>query len=375
MTDHHFVLNWLQKNNILVSKNRLISELALSDRPTIDEVDVRILQTLLKNVRTSFSEIAKDCGMSSNAIRIRFNRLEQNGIITGSLMQVNPKRLGYDCIALLMIKAEANMENEVYGFVRKIPGVVACFQPIGRYNIHCFVALKNVDELAHTIERVSSHPNVMVIKEGIWVDVVKMDHPENLAIKPSDELLHPSELLAENNKPKPAITPSQLDEVEETDLEESYELDKTDLLIVKILSKKASMSFRKIAKKLGISTQSVIKRYNRMRKSVLPFSSITVDLRKLGYIGLAVFLVNTSHKHTTSKVFDEIVQIPNVIVAHKCVGAIDINLVAPFLNFKQVLEVKQKICNTPGVKELEIFLEEPFPSWPLNLFAPLLPKS
>jgi Lrp/AsnC family transcriptional regulator for asnA, asnC and gidA len=349
------------------------SELALSDRPTIDEVDVQILRALLKNVRTSFSEIAKDCGMSSNAIRIRFKRLEKSGVINGSIMQVNPKKLGYGCIALLMIKAEANMENEVYDFVRKMPHVVSCFKPIGRYNIQCLVALKNVDELTHTIERVSSHPNVLVVKEAIWVDVVKMDHPENLAIRTSDELSHPSELLSENNNPKPAITPSQLDEeVEENDLEESCELDKTDLLIIKALSKNASMSFRKIAEKLGISPQSVIKRYNRMRKTVLSFSSITVDLRKLGYIGLAIFLVKASHKHTPSKVFDEIVRIPNVIVAHKCVGAIDINLVAPFSNFKQVLEVKQKICNTPGVSEIEIFLDELFPSWPINLFAQLV---
>lgn len=341
----------------------------------IDEVDVRILKTLLRNVRTSFSEIAKDCGMSSNAIRIRFERLKKNGVITGSRMQVNPKTLGYNCVALLKIKAAANEQTEVYDFVHKIPNVIACFQPIGRYNIHCFVASKNIDELAHTVEQVSSHPNVFDVKECIWVDVIKMDHPENLAIIPSNQLDNTHKLLSENEKHKATTAPSHLEkEGKENGLEESYELGKTDLLIAKVLSDNASISFRKIAKKLGISTQYAIKRYKRMRKTVLPFSSITVNLKKLGYIGVALFSVKTSHKHTTSKVFNEILRIPNVTVAIKCVGAIDMHLAVPFSNIKQLTEVKQRICNTPGVKEIELFIEEPFPSWPLNLFAQLLPN-
>jgi Lrp/AsnC family transcriptional regulator, regulator for asnA, asnC and gidA len=351
------------------------SELDLSDRPAIDEVDVRILKSLLKNARTSFSQIAKDCGMSSNAIRIRFKRLEKNGIINGSITQLNPKKLGYDCVALLMIKAEANEENNVYNFVCKIPDVVSCFKPIGRYNVQCLVALKNVDELAHTVEKVSSHPNVMVVKEGIWVDVVKMDHPENLTIRPSDNLTHTGELLSENKNLESTITTSHLDgAVEENELEESIELDRTDLLIIKAVSENASMSFRKIAKDVGVSTQVVIKRYKRMRKTVLPFSAITVDIEKLGYIGMALITIKTSHKHTTSTVFDEIVRIPNVIVAHKCVGAIDMYLVAPFSNFKQLLEVKNRICNTSGVKEIDVFIDQLFPSWPINPFAKLIPN-
>jgi len=106
----------------------------------IDEVDARILKTLLKDVRTSFSEIAKDCGMSSNAIRIRFERLKKSGVITGSITQVNAKKFGYDCVAFLLIKAEANNENEVYDFVQKLP-TLGCFKPLGRYNIQTMLVL------------------------------------------------------------------------------------------------------------------------------------------------------------------------------------------------------------------------------------------
>jgi DNA-binding Lrp family transcriptional regulator len=334
----------------------------------IDEVDVKILKTLLKNVRTSFSDIAKDCGMSSNAIRIRFERLKKNGVITGSITQVDPKKFGYGCVAFLMIKAEANAETKVRDFVRKIPNI-GCFKPIGRYNIQCLVALKTVNELANTIEQINSHPNVLEVKEAILVDAVMMDHPENLTIEPLDESPRTKDNLSEKKKEAKPTTSHSLDgKVGKNNLE-ADKLDDIDMGIIEILSENASMSFRKIAKKVGVSTQSVIKRYKQMEKSVLTFSSITVNLKKLGYKGIALLLVKTAHTHKTSQVFDDIVQIPNVIVAHKCVGAVDMYLVAPFSDVEQLLEVKQRICNTPGVKEIELFIDEPFTSWPLNLFA------
>ena len=347
----------------------------MSARPKIDEVDVRILKTLLNDVRTSFAEIAKDCGMSTNAIRIRFKRLKKDGVIKGSIMQVNPKSLGYDCIALLNIQADANEETSVYDFIDKIPGIIQSFQPIGKYNILSFAALKSVDELAHTVEQINSHPCVIEVQECIWVDVVRMDHPENLVIEPFDAFLHTTELLSKDENPKPTITPPHVEEVvEENHLDESYELDKVDQSIISILSENARMSFRKIAKQLDISTQSVIKRYKRMRKEVLSHSSVTLDLRKIGYEGTAVFYIKTSHQHTISKVFDEILRVPNVIVAYKCLGMIDIVVAAPFKNFKQLLKVKQGISKIPGVKQIEVFIDKPFSSWPLNLFAHLLPN-
>lgn len=96
----------------------------MSVRPKIDEIDVRILRILLKDPRTRFAEIARDCKMTTNAIRMRFKRLKETGVIKGAIMQVNPKSLGYNCIAFLGIQADANNETSVYDFLEKIPSIV-----------------------------------------------------------------------------------------------------------------------------------------------------------------------------------------------------------------------------------------------------------
>ncbi|MBN2236284.1 MAG: Lrp/AsnC family transcriptional regulator [Bacteroidales bacterium] len=345
----------------------------MSVRPKIDEIDVRILRILLNDPRTSFAEIAKYCGMSANTIRMRHKRLKETGVITGAIMQVTPKSLGYNCIALLSIQANANEETSVYEFVKNIPNIINTFQPIGKYNIHGLAALKSVDELARTVDQIKSNPYVIDVKEHIWVDVVRMDHPENLVIEPFEGLLNTTALLPKGENPKPTIIPAHVAKVaEEKRLEESYEFDKIDWSIMTILSKNANMSFRKIAKKVAVSTQTVIRKYEQIRKSVLPYSSITIDLTKLGYIGIAVFHIKTSYRHTISTVFDEILRIPNVISACKCLGTIDVFIAAPFSDFEQLYNLKQGISKTPGVEQMEVYIDKPFSRWPMSPLIQIL---
>jgi Lrp/AsnC family transcriptional regulator for asnA, asnC and gidA len=348
----------------------------LNTQPKIDEVDVRILKALLKDPRTSFADIAKDCEMSANAIRMRFKRLKKEGVIKGAIMQVNPKSLGYDCICHLGIQVDVNEEANVLEFLEKTPCIIGSNQQIGKFNIVSFLALKNVDELAHTVELVKSHPHVFSVEVGIWVDVVQLDHPDNLVIEPVDELPHISELTSKDEKPKPKIIHSNVvsELAEEKHLTVSHELDKTDLLIIGILSENARMSFRKIAEQLGISTQSVIRRYNRLKKDVLPYSSITVDLEKVGYMGYASLGTTISNQYKISKIFERILQIPNIITAFRVLGPVHIVVGVPFANIEQLFKLYQEVAKIPGVIQIDLFLHKQFPKWPLNIFPKLVSK-
>ena len=347
----------------------------MNDRPKIDEIDIIILKTLLNDPRTSFVEIAKNCGMSNNTIRMRHKRLKDAGVITGAITQINPKILGYNCIAILNIQTVANEEKRVHEFVTNIPNIIDVFQPIGNYNIHGLAALKSTDELAETVDCIKSNPHVIDVKEYIWVDAMQMDHPNNLVIEPFDGLPHTAELLPREKNQKCEVSSQPVVEAaEEGSSDGSVELDEVDRAIMAIVTKNADMPFRRIAKKVGVSTQSVIRRYNLMRKTVLPYSSITLDLRKLGYIGTAGFYIKTSYPHTTSNVFNELLRVPNVIASCKCLGGIDVFAVAPFTDFEQLYKVKQGICETPGVKQIEVFLDKPFSSWPISPLARFLPE-
>jgi Lrp/AsnC family transcriptional regulator for asnA, asnC and gidA len=155
----------------------------LDDRTKIDEIDAKILKALLKNARTTYADIARECGVSSNSIRLRFERLQKTGIIKGSITQVNPKSLGYNYIAYIVVQAEATKRQYTYEWLKKTPNIIHITKLMGRYNLMIIVALTEVEELNKIVSYVKANPHVVNADFAIAWDLVKVDHHENLEIK------------------------------------------------------------------------------------------------------------------------------------------------------------------------------------------------
>ncbi len=112
------------------------------DNPKIDEIDARILKNLLKEARTTFTDIAAECGISVSAVRVRFERLKKEKVITGEIMQVNPKAIGYNFVADLGITTNIEDEKEVLEFLRANPyTAMSGSAPFWKSNIGTFTVL------------------------------------------------------------------------------------------------------------------------------------------------------------------------------------------------------------------------------------------
>lgn len=342
----------------------------------IDDVDVKILKTLLEEPRTTFAEIAKDCGLSITSIRNRFNSMKESGIVTGSIMQINPKSFGYDCVAFAKVETDPRYKKEVEKFLAERPRT-AVYSPhiTGRNSIVAFVVARNTDELSQDVNQIRKHPYVRSVITDIWIDVKKVDYPENLIINTTDEFSRQGHIISNLENKKYALTAKrgQVDTNENLEiLIESHKLDDIDISLIKILSRNAQISFRRIAHNLGISVNNVIERYKKLRKKVLTFSSITVNIEKLGYIGTGVMSIKVSKESSVNETFDKIIQVPNVIVAIKVLGSFDILIMAPFRTFDNLTDLTEKIGNIPGVYAFNTTIDKPYPNWPLNLLSKIL---
>ena len=65
----------------------------------LDDTDHQILDMLIDNTRTPFTDIAKRLEISAGTVHVRVKKMEEAGIITGSSLQVDYKKLGYSFIA------------------------------------------------------------------------------------------------------------------------------------------------------------------------------------------------------------------------------------------------------------------------------------
>ena len=102
----------------------------------IDNLDKKILGILSKNARIPFKDVAAECGVSRAAIHKRVQHLIEDGVITGSGFDVNPKSLGYTtCTYVGIILEKGSMYKEVVERLQHIPEIVECHFTTGPYTM------------------------------------------------------------------------------------------------------------------------------------------------------------------------------------------------------------------------------------------------
>ena len=85
---------------------------------TLDGIDKTILSYLMKDARTPILEISRKVGISGAAIHQRLRKLEQAGVLEGSKMMINTKKLGYRTMAYIGVYLDKAMNNPVDPYLR-----------------------------------------------------------------------------------------------------------------------------------------------------------------------------------------------------------------------------------------------------------------
>ena len=114
----------------------------------IDKLDKKILSILSKNARIPFKDIAEECNVSRAAIHQRVQRLMDNGVITGSNFDINPKSLGYSTCTYIGINLErGSMYRKVVEHLVNIPEIVECHYTTGPYTMLIKVYARDNEQL------------------------------------------------------------------------------------------------------------------------------------------------------------------------------------------------------------------------------------
>jgi Lrp/AsnC family transcriptional regulator for asnA, asnC and gidA len=112
----------------------------------LDEIDHQILEALQKDGRTAFSQIAEQLNVSPGMIRMRYNRLVEQGYVKVVAI-TNPLRMGYKAMALIGIRAEGSKLLSVADQVSKLDEVIYMIVSSGRFDIFAEVVCRDHDDL------------------------------------------------------------------------------------------------------------------------------------------------------------------------------------------------------------------------------------
>lgn len=141
-------------------------------KAVLDAIDRKILKFLIKNARMPFLEIARECGISGAAIHQRIKKLEDAGVILGSRLVVDPKKMGFDVCAFISIRIQdPKLQLQVVEKLKHIPEIVECHFVTGTYNVMVKLYCVDNDHLMKTIfEGILPVPGISTTQTYISLD-------------------------------------------------------------------------------------------------------------------------------------------------------------------------------------------------------------
>jgi len=150
----------------------------------IDNLDQAILTALMENARIPYAELAKQLAVSPGTIHVRVEKMKQAGIIEGTRVQVNPKKLGYDVCCFIGINLKSAKDYpSALAKLQALDEVVEAYYTTGHYSIFMKVMTRSIDArsidelqtvLIHkiqTIDEIQSTETLISLQNPILRDV------------------------------------------------------------------------------------------------------------------------------------------------------------------------------------------------------------
>ena len=101
----------------------------------MEEIDRRIVSLLSRNGRMSFTELARQAGLSVSAVHQRVRRLETEGVITGYVALCDPAVIGLPLTAFVSIKPfDPSAPDDLPDRLKDLTAIEACHSVAGEEN-------------------------------------------------------------------------------------------------------------------------------------------------------------------------------------------------------------------------------------------------
>ena len=122
--------------------------MAINTHLQLDELDLQILDLLIKDCRTPYLEIARICHVSGGTIHVRMKKMEDMGIIKGTRIILNLPKLGYDvcCFVGIYIDKTSSFDYVVEE-IKNITEVVELHLTTGNYSMFAKLICRNIADL------------------------------------------------------------------------------------------------------------------------------------------------------------------------------------------------------------------------------------
>jgi len=316
----------------------------------LDLLDKKIITELNKNVRSSYSDIAKKLKTSKEVINYRIKRLEKEGIIKE---YVTIFGFGYRAYKILInfSKIDSKNDKKILNYLNSNSYINWLTPCTGAWDLVFAIMAKTPNEFDVILREIMQNIGEFVgnYKLGISVGSETFGHTYVL------NSVNDSKSVKKNNY---------------------YDLDydDKDKKIAKILHKNSRAKLMDIYKETNIPIDTIKYRIKKMEKNaIIKRYRLILDTSRLGYDRYEIFLRFINLTDNLSSKFKEYSkQNPNIEFFSRCVGSWDIELTVHFKNQQDlrsfILDVKEKFGeNIQLFETISLFETQNFVYFPPEL--------
>ena len=127
----------------------------------LDELDVRLLDALQRNARSTFAELGSLVGLKAPAVHDRVKRLEQRGYIRGYGAKLDPAALGLNLTAFISCFTSPDCAYEDFTrLLSEMPEVCEVHSVAGEETFVCKVVTRSTQHLDDLLARLKGMPGM-----------------------------------------------------------------------------------------------------------------------------------------------------------------------------------------------------------------------
>jgi len=127
----------------------------------VEETNRKILSLLAGDGRLSFTELARQTGLSVSAVQQRVRRLEERGVIRGYAAQIDPEAAGLALTAFVSIKPfDPAAPDDAPERLAHLKAIEACHSVAGDENYILKVRVASPSALEELLQEIRAAANV-----------------------------------------------------------------------------------------------------------------------------------------------------------------------------------------------------------------------
>jgi len=147
----------------------------------LSELEKKILNSLNKNARKSFRQVAKEVGTSTTAVYNNVKKLEKKGILKGYFPDIDEEKVGYTQFAIIALRIDQRKLTEVESKLVKYPQIRAIYDITGDWDCILVCYFKSREEMDNFLKEQLAIPHVERVITHIVLNVVKDDKKTHIS--------------------------------------------------------------------------------------------------------------------------------------------------------------------------------------------------